>query len=584
MDIKKTLQGRVSFEQKKLSELKTQNSVIAATRTIVFILFIALIYFFASSDLWFLLSLAIGAGVFIALIIKYNKNQDLTLFHKNLLQISEEELRRCSGDFEGFDDGHRFSSPTHSYTHDLDVFGEKSLFQQFNRCNTLGGKEILSSWLRQEPNVEQAKRRQDLIKEVSQDLHWVHCFLANTRSKHTEKHDFSSLSQIKPHGILVAIVKVLFPIAAIALLILASIGGISWSFFMLSFVINFAVLVNFNQRMIRLGLKTDHLLTGIQLYISGLQQISQSKFQNAIMQKEREQITALAIREIKKLKKLVNLLDARSNVFYGLFNGVLLIDLYLFDMLRTWNQRNQFRIPEWADAVHRMEAYLSLVSYSMLHPEFTFPIFSQAPFTLNGLAIGHPLIDTESRVKNDFDLSSAQLFLVTGSNMSGKSTFLRTIAVNLIMAYAGLPVCAKKFTASPFLIFTSMRTQDDLAEHTSSFYAEIKRIRSLLDQIDGSEMATLFFLDEILKGTNSVDRHLGAQGLIQRLIHKNCKGFISTHDLQLADEYEKDPHVKNYSFNSELINDELLFDYKLTSGKCQNTNASALMRKMGIVS
>ena len=167
--------------------------------------------------------------------------------------------------------------------------------------------------------------------------------------------------------------------------------------------------------------------------------------------------------------------------------------------------------------------------------------------------------------------------------MSGKSTFLRTVGLNTVMAWVGLPVCAKELKLSQFVVYTSMRTQDDLSSGTSSFYAELKRISGLFDIEESASAPVLFLLDEILKGTNSHDRHHGAKGIITKLLQKNAVGFISTHDLALADEYQHDQMVRNYSFNSELVHDELIFDYLLHEGKCQNTNASILMKKLKII-
>ena len=235
------------------------------------------------------------------------------------------------------------------------------------------------------------------------------------------------------------------------------------------------------------------------------------------------------------------------------------------------------------DVVYEMEMYASLASYVYQNPNFIFPELSASDYIFESEDMGHPLIRPEERVCNDFSFDKERLYLVTGSNMSGKSTFLRTIGLNTVMAWIGLPVCAHSFKVSRYLVFSSMRTQDDLAENTSSFYAELRRIKLLFSLLENTEVPVLYFLDEILKGTNSGDRHNGSIGIIRKLLDRNARGFISTHDLELADDYESNEVVKNISFNSTLRSGELHFDYKLSEGKCYSTNASQLMKSMGII-
>jgi DNA mismatch repair ATPase MutS len=197
--------------------------------------------------------------------------------------------------------------------------------------------------------------------------------------------------------------------------------------------------------------------------------------------------------------------------------------------------------------------------------------------------MGHPLIPKSRRICNDLKISNTgTMVLVTGSNMSGKSTFLRTCGVNIVLAMAGAPVCAKKMTVSHVLVFTSMRIIDSLEENTSSFYAELKRLANIIQTVENKEKVFLL-LDEILRGTNSNDRHIGSVALIKQMIKNNAIGIIATHDLALSQMENELPHqIDNYNFDVKIENDELYFDYKLNQGICKSLNASILMKKMGI--
>ncbi|MBD0260544.1 MAG: hypothetical protein ICV83_32915, partial [Cytophagales bacterium] len=239
-------------------------------------------------------------------------------------------------------------------------------------------------------------------------------------------------------------------------------------------------------------------------------------------------------------------------------------------------------ITAWTDAVGELEAFNSLAGFRYAHPEYPFPRITEAPYHFEARALGHPLIPAAKRVANDFSHSGqGAIALVTGSNMAGKSTFLRTVGINTTLALAGAPVCATALEVSSVQLYTSMRTQDDLSESTSSFMAELMRINQLVEGLKTNRVPVLFLLDEILKGTNSADRHAGAEALARQLSRSRAFGLISTHDLELvslADEID----LVNYSFESDILGDQIRFDYKLRDGPCHTANAAALMRQLGI--
>ena len=251
--------------------------------------------------------------------------------------------------------------------------------------------------------------------------------------------------------------------------------------------------------------------------------------------------------------------------------------------MEKWKQQNHEHVLGWFTALGEFEAINSLSILSFNHPEWCFPELKKEHFFIEGKEIGHPLIPAGKCVNNPVKIDQAgELMLVTGSNMAGKSTYLRSIGVNTVLAMAGAPVCAKYFCLSPVQIISSMRIADNLEESTSTFYAELKKLKTVIDKVNNNEKVFIL-LDEILRGTNSLDRHTGSAALIKQLIKHNAVGIIATHDVELAglkDEYPSG--ILNYHFDVQVNNEELYFDYKLKEGICTSLNASILMKKIGI--
>jgi DNA mismatch repair ATPase MutS len=287
---------------------------------------------------------------------------------------------------------------------------------------------------------------------------------------------------------------------------------------------------------------------------------------------------------LQQLASIVEYLSARLNATISIFlNTILMWDFFWMVRLENWKKRMAVNLEPVLEVVGQFEALSSLASYQYAHPAYAVPEISEQPFEVKATALGHPLIFAAERITNDFSLAGAgKTVVITGSNMSGKSTFLRTLGLNMVLALAGGAACAARFRVYPVQVFTGMRTEDNLAEHTSSFYAELKRLKQVLD-LTQTGTPVFYLLDEILKGTNSRDRHLGAMALIRQLHKRNASGLISTHDLELGKIQEEMPeHIQNFSFNSTIEGDEILFDYKLHEGVCHSFNASKLMQKMGI--
>ena len=364
-------------------------------------------------------------------------------------------------------------------------------------------------------------------------------------------------------------------------------AGLSTSFISLIILVNIRILYksyrNINKIHSSVG-KTSELLKS---FMETIKLIENQQFKSQKLNNLQNQFTyakGTASAKINELSILVNKLDYRLNVFVGIpLNLFYFWDIRQVLKLERWKVENQERISTWFKTMAEFEALSSLANLSFNNPEWIMPTIVSEHFKLITEDLGHPLIPGKKRISNDFKVDqTGKIIIVTGSNMSGKSTFLRTVGINIVLALAGGPVCAKTFTTSRILVLTSMRIIDSLEENTSSFYAELKRLAGIIQIVERNEKAFLL-LDEILRGTNSNDRHIGSVALIKQLVKSNAVGIIATHDLALSQlENEMPQEIDNYNFDVKIENDELFFDYKLAKGICKSLNASILMKKMGI--
>jgi DNA mismatch repair ATPase MutS len=288
---------------------------------------------------------------------------------------------------------------------------------------------------------------------------------------------------------------------------------------------------------------------------------------------------------IYQLSVILNYMDSNLNILVSIFlNGLFMFNLHLLLKVEKWKKQNQNHVPEWFDSIADFDALCSLANFGYNNPEFLYPEPVNDEFAFSAENLGHPLISAEQRVVNDIEINGWNQFaIITGANMSGKSTFLRTLGVNYILAMAGAPVCASKLSFSPIQIHSSIRTSDSLVKHESYFYAELKRLKQIIDELESGKKK-LILLDEILKGTNSKDKQAGSIALIEQLLHYKSVGLFATHDLMLGKLATRFPgQVNNLCFEIHIQNDKMLIDYKLHKGVCKNLNATYLMKNMGIL-
>lgn len=375
------------------------------------------------------------------------------------------------------------------------------------------------------------------------------------------------------------------PILSIVSIIGIVFIGMPYQLIFIPIVINAFILKVTFEPLLKLTEDFDKASKSLKMYEYSFEAIEQSEFESEKLQALKNQVCdgkTTASKAIKTLRSILSQLENRGNMLYQPINVLFLLDLFWLRQTEIWKRKHGKSAEKWFAAVHEFDLLNDMASFSYANPDYTFPTFTEEKFVINAEELGHPLIKKDNRVSNSFEFAGQGFVgLITGSNMSGKSTFLRTVGLNLAMAQMGLPVCAKSFVFSATRIFTGMRTTDNLEESVSSFYAELARIKSLLDSINDEPV--FYLLDEILKGTNSEDRNKGSISLIQQLNSKTAFGLISTHDLTLSSMENDSKSIKNYSFNSTIEGDEIIFDYHLTDGACRSFNASKLMEKMGII-
>ena len=538
------------------------------------------------------------------LVKQHNEAEDLKAFTTSLKAINEQEILRLENKLSSFPGGQSFLNRDHPYNSDLDVFGSHSLFQLLNRTTTESGDELLAEWLSRPAVKEIIFQRQEAVRELSPKLEWRQDFQAAGMQFQQTKSDYKKLLAWIEKPVTLLPARANFLMAVIPLTILSTAAAIYFvSAFMVMgnpagivpvvviSLINMMVLKKVKPVADEISENISHNVKILGGYQSLITKVEGGKFQSPLLQKLQGNLrfdSYSAATEVQSLKRTFDLFKLRGgkrqfgNFFYGIFNTLWFFDFHLLIEIEKWKSKNGSRLRGWAATVSEVEVLSSIAGFQHSNPAFSFPEIKDEPYTLDFELLGHPLINKDTRVCNNFALTGrGEIAMITGSNMAGKSTFLRTIGVNLVLAFMGAPCCAKSARVSVIKIFSSMRTQDNLEEGVSSFYAELRRVEQLLKLIESGE-AVFFMLDEMFKGTNSKDRHQGGFSLIKQLREMNAFGIISTHDLDLAILAGKHNLVSNYSFNSTIHEDEIIFNYALTDGLCTDFNASALMKRSGI--
>ncbi|MDY7396213.1 DNA mismatch repair protein MutS [Aureibaculum sp. 2210JD6-5] len=576
----------------ELSSLKKKLALSSTIRLILFIVMALGIYFFFS-NLKLVAGIAIlGIALFLYLVLRHGKLQYQRDFINQLIALNTTEIDVFYGKYYDLNEGIAYTNPKHFYSYDIDLFGKGSFFQYTNRTVTKEGEREFANQLTQN-NIIDIEQRQNGIKELAKIPKWRQEFSAIgslVNVQHPAKHIIKWIHNYESAlpKFMMFLPKVFAAISFI-LFVLLSFEIITYHFLLLWFFIGLGFAGAYLKRVNSIYEDAGKAKDTFKQYHKLLDKIESTTFsseiliaqQNAI-KTEKEKASVI----FKKFSKILDALDQRNNMIMAIIgNGFLLWDAHQAFKIENWINTYKSNVENWFKVIAFFDAQNSLANFAFNHQNYVYPELNGDKNVIKAEQLGHPLLKTTKRVDNDFTIENQQFFIITGANMAGKSTFLRTVSLAIVMANIGLPVCAKSFSYSPIKLITSMRTSDSLADDESYFFSELKRLKFIVEEINPNVSGDNYFiiLDEILKGTNSTDKAIGSKKFVQKLVASNSTGIIATHDLSLCEIEKELDAIKNYYFDAEIIDDELHFDYQLKNGVCKNMNASFLLKKMEIV-
>ncbi len=511
----------------------------------------------------------------------------VAFYEKGLARIED----RWTGSGET---GDRFSDPHHVYAADLDLFGEAGLFQLLSTARTRMGEDTLAQWLLSPAAVEQIRERHAAVGELRDQLDLREEIAVVGQDIGAGVHPEALLqwaesqNHLKPSAL--RWLALLLAVMAISTAAVWAVWRIATPF--VAVVVIEALLIYRLKKPLEAVLHgTEHAFRNLDLFSGVLARLEVHRFHVPPLQRMQRELLASGVpasQAIARLRTLVDLIDSRHNVFTRIIDAPLMYSVQLAFAAERWRSEHGGALRSWVNAVGQIEALLSLSSYSFEHPSDPLPAFTDGAASFDADGLGHPLVPAATCVRNDVSIcGETRVLLVSGSNMSGKSTLLRAVGLNVVLAMAGAPVRARTLTLTPLQVGASIRVNDSLREGSSRFYAEITRLREIFDLAKGDigkgDPSLLFLLDELLQGTNSKDRRIGAEGIVRALVTRGAIGLISTHDLALTDIGGADAaHLRNVHFQDELANGRMSFDYKLRDGVVTKSNGLELMRSIGL--
>ena len=588
-------QKQIDHYTARLKQIKKRRNLITLAKLLTFGYMIFLIYLLINHSTQPLLLLGIGA-ILVFIFLTLWDSQIIYRQHliEELLRINTLESDYLAGNFSALDQGERFNDPAHPYAHDLDLFGEDSLFQHLNRTVTFSGTQKLVSWLlslSKDPEVIHS--RQQAAEELCAEPEWCQHFRAAGALHPTQALDAVILKSgptESPFFSKHSTVRLILWIANTIVIVSWAVTSFTPLPFSISLVLSLLQLsalalyikkINVYHQRLNLFLKT------ISNYLPLVRLIHDQSFRSPYLQKIRHSLftpESNSLQALTQLHRIQNSLDQRGNIVIAfILNGLYLKDFHTLLRLDHWRKKYGPDIETWTDVLSEADALISMANYRFNHPAYCLPVICQDRL-LDTEEIGHPLLKSERNVTNDFSIRSLhQIAIVTGANMAGKSTFLRTIGGNLILAQSGNVVCSRYFAFQPMTLFTSMRTTDSLSKDTSYFHAELLRLQQLVN-IAQQEDKVFIILDEMLKGTNSVDKLNGSLAFLKRILSYPISGLVATHDLalgELADDFPE--HFFNVCFEIVHSGSQITYDYKLHPGISSNMNASILLKQMGLI-
>ncbi len=574
----------------KFKKKYNQISVIRLLFAVTFL--ISGYYYLKSDEVVIIVSMLMSFVGFILLMKKHQKIAWEIKVKKALIEINTEEIHYLNREKIPFDNGLSYNDFTHFYAHDLDIFGENSLFQNLNRTATYIGKSKLAQLLLTLLPNDRILENQKAIQELSDKFSWRQYVLALAKITEDTKTAYDNLvfwatTYHKNTSKLIQLYSFASPIllATMCILFLNTSAAVYSTIIVVLFILNLMVLGSQKKKIDREIKDSGEIHDILKQYSLIIEAIENEKFESKYLLELQKKLTyksTLASKQIRELSRLFADMDSIHNVVgLVIFNGFFLYHIHVLRRLLHWKEEHAEQIISWLNVIGEFEALNSLANYSYNNSEFVFPILNdQFKITMHDL--GHPLIQSEKRVTNTIDFNANRFVILTGSNMSGKSTFLRTLGINMVLSCIGAPICATKAEIHPLPVLVSMRLSDSLNDSESYFFAEVKRLKDIMSVL--KEKVCFVLLDEILRGTNSDDKRSGTIGVVKNSINKGTIGVIATHDLEVCLTTDDYPDIlTNKCFEVEIINNDLSFDYKLRDGICKNKSATFLMKKMEII-
>lgn len=577
----------------ELAKIKTKYNSIGFFRLGSMVLFLVFGYYhikesnylFLSFSLFFLMS-------FIVLMRFHTKLQFQIKITEALISINIDEIDYLENNLIPFENGAEFIDFHHPYAYDLDIFGNHSLFQNFNRTATFIGKKTLANQCLTLLSNEEIIRNQEAVKELSGKLDWRQDFLAFAKISQDSKPAYGSLlkwtkfnsSPLSKASVFISILSpILFLVFAILYWVTSN--GAFLQILSLLFAFNLGFLGRFLKR-IQLEMAhsstIDKLISQYGLLLQKIEKETFTAEKLILLQKQLIYKNENASLHLKRLSTLFSSMDTVQNFVTAIiFNGTFLYNLHTFKSLIVWKNQHAAALEDWLQVIGEFEMLNSLANVAHNNPDFVFPELN-VNHEISFSNLSHPLLSKMNRVGNDIDFQPQSFMILTGSNMSGKSTFLRSLGVNMILAGMGSAVCATKANVHPMPVLVSMRLSDSLSDSESYFFAEIKRLKQIMDELDYKPAFVL--LDEILRGTNSDDKRNGTIEVVKKVIAKKALGAIATHDIEVCLTTNDFPNLlTNKCFEVEIINNDLHFDFILRDGICKNKSATFLMKKIGVI-
>lgn len=577
-----------AFEQHK-RQLKSKLLNLSIVRILVFLACAAGVYFFWTTTLasvGFVMGFIVSFLVLVKIYSNLKRELNKT---KLIIQINQNEIKALNGDMSSFGHGKIYKNSTHAYSEDIDLFGEQSFFQYLNRTGLNQGEDLLADLLKSN-NIDNISQKQAAVKDLAERLDFRQSYTAEAQMLDKQEELEEVLEALEHHKPFIpkyffglSIVFSFLSLIVIGLYGFEIIGEMQlllWIFVGLGITGIYLKKIN---TLSQITAKTQDLF---RQYYKLILAVENEVFESEWLKSQQAKLTSenqKASQAIKIFSKHIDALEQRQNMIVGfVLNALTLWDIRQCYKIEKWLTAHQTEIKSWFDTMAFFDAYNSMANLAYNQTHFAFPELTESKnYILDCQSATHPLIPQKQAVLNDFKINNESFLIITGANMAGKSTFLRTVSLMIVMANVGLPICANRCKYRPIKLITSMRTTDSLSSESSYFFSELSRLKTIVEHLQRDKY--FIVLDEILKGTNSHDKAKGSKQFVERLVKSQSTGIIATHDLSLCSLANELEEVKNYYFDAEIVDDELYFDYKFKKGICQNMNASFLLKKMGIV-